>query len=318
MLLVQIAIRLCYSVYCKRNFSETKLPFNVNKKLFYQMLHFAGWTMGGNLAMMTYTQGLNVLLNIFFGPVVNAARGIAVQVQNAIIAFCSNFMVAVKPQITKTFAQNDLDRMHNLIALSSKFSFYMILCVSMPLMLGVKYILNLWLGKVPAYTEVFLVIILCSSMIRSLAEPIITSIHATGNIKRFQLVEGCLLLCILPVSYCVLLLKYPPYSVFIVHLLFEIITQAARVFIVLPQIKMSIKTYLSRVVVPVVIVSFISPIIPICFKNQIVISTFHMFVMILIISMLSVLLSVYVLGINKRERKQLNTIIKNVLNKNKI
>lgn len=318
MLLVQIAIRLCYSVYCKRNFSETKLPFNVNKKLFYQMLHFAGWTMGGNLAMMTYTQGLNVLLNIFFGPVVNAARGIAVQVQNAIIAFCSNFMVAVKPQITKTFAQNDLDRMHNLIALSSKFSFYMILCVSMPLMLGVKYILNLWLGKVPAYTEIFLVIILCSSMIRSLAEPIITSIHATGNIKRFQLVEGCLLLCILPVSYCVLLLKYPPYSVFIVHLLFEIITQAARVFIVLPQIKMSIKTYLSRVVVPVVIVSFISPIIPICFKNQIVISTFHMFVMILIISMLSVLLSVYVWGINKRERKQLNTIIKNVLNKNKI
>ena len=99
------------------------------------------------------------------------------------------------------------------------------------------------------------------------------------------------------------------------HLLFEIITQAARVFIVLPQIKMSIKTYISRVVVPVVIVSFISPIIPICFKNQIAISTFHMFVMILIISMLSVLLSVYVLGINKRERKQLNTIVKNVLNK---
>lgn len=315
MLTVQIVIRLCYGIYCKRNFPETNMSLKINKSLFYKMLHFAGWTMGGNLAMMTYTQGLNVLLNMFFGPVINAARGIAVQVQNAIIAFCSNFMVAVKPQITKSFAKNDLNRMHELIILSSKFSFYMLLCASLPLMLCANYILKLWLGNVPILTDIFLIIILCSSMIRALADPIITSIHATGNIKKFQLIEGSLLLCILPVSYCVLVLGYPSYSVFIVHLTFEIITQAVRVMIVLPQVKMKVKTYVQKVVIPVVLVSFVSPISPIYLKNHVMLSDFYKFIIVMGYSIFSVLFFVYLLGINTGERRQINNIIKTYSNK---
>ena len=217
------------------------MGLSFDKEQFKKIFVFAGWTMNGNLAVIGYTQGLNILLNIFFGPGVNAARGIAVQVQNIVQQFCSNFQMALNPQITKSYASGNLPYMHKLLNVSSKFSFYLLLFISLPLMLEAKTVLHLWLGLVPAHTVNFLRWILCISLLFTLSNPIIISVHATGNLKRFQIIEGSMLLTIIPIAY--LLLKFfavPPESVFLVNLCVESTTQFVRLKIVLPIIGMKI------------------------------------------------------------------------------
>lgn len=302
MLVVQIIVRFCYSLYCNKHFPNIKFSFRLNMQLIKKMISFAGWTLSGNLAMMGYTQGLNILLNVFFGPIVNAARGIAVQVQNAVIAFCSNFMVAVKPQIVKSYSQGNLHRLHKLVITSSKFSFYLLLCITLPLIFSINSILQIWLGNVPQNTNIFLIIILCSSMIRSLADPLITSIHATGDIRKFQLVESSLLICILPVSYVILLFHFPPYSVFIIHLIFEVLTQAARIKIVLPKIKFLIKEYLVKVIYPIMKVILISPILPFILYILLHMDLWWTTIALSTLSLLSVIFSVYFLGLSIEEK----------------
>lgn len=139
---IQVFDRVVYGVYCYRHFEETKTKLAFNKKLFKEIFSFAVWTMNGNLAVIGYTQGINVLLNMFFGPVVNAARGIAVQVQTVVQNFCNNFQMALNPQLTKSYAQKDLAHMQQLLKVSSKFSFFLLYIISLPLMLEAPLVLN--------------------------------------------------------------------------------------------------------------------------------------------------------------------------------
>ena len=125
-LMIQILIRFCYSIYCNKHFEETKYKHVWDKKLFKEMTGFAGWSLFGNMAGVLFGQGLNMLLNVFFGPVVNAARAVAVQVQGAIQQFVANFQTALNPQITKTYAAGELNEMHRLMFRSARFSFYLL------------------------------------------------------------------------------------------------------------------------------------------------------------------------------------------------
>lgn len=181
---IQVFDRVVYGVYCYRHFEETKTKLAFNKKLFKEIFSFAVWTMNGNLAVIGYTQGINVLLNMFFGPVVNAARGIAVQVQTVVQNFCNNFQMALNPQLTKSYAQKDLAHMQQLLKVSSKFSFFLLYIISLPLMLEAPLVLKWWLGIVPEHTINFLRLILCSSMLVALSNPLVVSVHATGKIKN--------------------------------------------------------------------------------------------------------------------------------------
>lgn len=266
---IQLFDRIVYGIYCTRHFEETHTRFSYDKKLFKEIFAFAGWTMNGNLAVMGYTQGLNILLNMFFGPAVNAARGVAVQVQNIVQQFCTNFQMALNPQLTKSYAQGDLEYMHKLLIKSSKFSFYILFFIAVPLMFEAQFVLKLWLGIVPEHTVNFLRLIIAASMLYSLANPLVVSVHATGSIKRFQLIEGTMLLMIVPIAY--LLLKFfgiRPEYVFVVHIFVEMCTQYARLRIVLPMIGMKLREYLNKVVLPLIVVVVISPIIPfLVYKN---------------------------------------------------
>lgn len=201
---IQVFDRVIYSIYCRRHFEETRSKLCFNKQLFKEIFIFAGWTMNGNLAIMGYTQGLNILLNIFFGPVVNAARGIAVQVQNAAMNFCKSFQMALNPQLTKCYAAGDRLHMHQLLKASSKISFFLMLCISLPIIFETNIILHWWLKTPPDHTANFLRLILCSSLLYTLSNPIIVSIHATGKLKQFQLIEGSMLLSIVPIAYLLL------------------------------------------------------------------------------------------------------------------
>ena len=246
--IVQFLIRLCYSWYCNRHFNETKYRWSWDKGLFKEMTGFASWNMFGSLAAITFTQGLNLLLNMFFGPVVNAARGIAVQAQTAIGQFSSNFQTALNPQITKSYATGDMEYMHGLIFRSAKFSFFLLLLLSLPVLIETKAILTLWLKIVPDHTVVFLRIMLCTTWVYAVSNPLITAASATGKIKLYQSVVGGLLLLILPISYLCLRFGLPAYSVFIVHFVMEITAQFARLLMLRRMIRVSLREYFAKVI----------------------------------------------------------------------
>ena len=251
LLVIQVGIRFVYSGYCSRHFSESSARWLWDKQKSKEIFAYAGWTLNGNLAVMGYTQGLNILLNLFFGPAVNAARGISVQVQSTVSQFCSNFFTALHPQVTKSYAQGDLDYMHRLIVYGSKYGFFLILLVAVPILVNTEYILRLWLDQVPAHTVTFTRLMLIASMNYALSNPTIMGIHATGDLKKFQLIEGTLLLTVVPVAYIFLKNGHIlPETVFVIYLLIETFTQFVRVWIVYPRIQMPRRLYLSRILFP--------------------------------------------------------------------
>ena len=262
LLAVQVLIRFCYSIYCNRHFEETNYKHVWDKALFKEMTGFAGWSMFGNLSAVLFGQGLNMLLNVFFGPVVNAARGVAVQVQNAIQQFVANFQMALNPQITKTYAKGELGEMHKLMFRSARFSLFLLFFLSLPVLFETNFILTIWLKTVPEHTVVFLRIMICTSLIYTLANPLIIANQATGKVKRYQAICGSILLMILPVSYICLRLGCPAYSVFIVHFMMESLTQLVRMFLLRPLIGIKIKDYFTHIYEQVMIVIMVSVILP--------------------------------------------------------
>lgn len=300
---IQVFDRIVYGIYCSRHFKETRTSPQYNGKLFKEIFAFAGWTMNGNLAVIGYTQGLNLLLNMFFGPAVNAARGIAVQVQNVCRQFCTNFQMALNPQLTKSYAQGNLNEMHRLLIKSSKFSFYILFFIVLPLMYEAEFVLKLWLGLVPEHTATFLRLILIVSLLYTLSNPIIVSVHATGKLKIFQIIEGTMLLLIVPIAYILLkLFHVRPESVFIVHIIIELFTQYARLRIVLPMIRMDMATYCKQVIIPIITIAIVSPIIPyMLFSNMD--NTWSRFLIVSVISVLCTSITIYIGGCTSSERK---------------
>lgn len=251
LLVVQVSIRFIYSGYCSRHFPETSGRWLWDRRKSREIFGYAGWTLNGHLAVMGYTQGINILLNLFFGPAVNAARGISVQVQSAVSQFCTNFFTAVRPQVTKSYAQGELSYMHSLIIYGSKYGFFLILLVAVPILVNTEYILHLWLGQVPAHTVAFTRLMIVASMNYALSNPTLMGIHATGDIKKFQIIEGTLLLTVVPVAYVFLKWGHVrPETVFVIYLIIETITQLVRVWIVYPRIRMPRRLYLSRILLP--------------------------------------------------------------------
>lgn len=299
---IQAFDRIVYGVYCSRHFAETHTRLRYDGKLFREIFAFAGWTMNGNLAVIGFTQGLNILLNIFFGPAVNAARGIAVQVQGVCQQFCNNFQMALNPQLTKNYAQGDLNNMHRLLVKSSKFSFYILFFIVLPLMFKAEFVLKLWLGIVPEHTVTFLRLILIVGLLYTLSNPIIVSVHATGKLKKFQLIEGTMLLTIVPIAY--ILLKFfgiRPEYVFVVHIVVELCTQYARMRIVLPMIDMKLEDYFRSVIKPILLVVILSPWLP-YIANAIVHGQWISFFVVCIICVICISGCVYFIGCTNSER----------------
>lgn len=316
---IQTFDRVVYGIYCSRHFEETRTKPAYNGKLFREIFAFAGWTMNGNLAVIGYTQGINILLNIFFGPAVNAARGIAVQVQNACRQFCSNFQMALNPQLTKSYAQGDLNNMHRLLKKSSKFSFFILLFIVLPLMFEAEFVLNLWLGIIPEYTVTFLRLILIVGLLYTLANPILVSVHATGRLKKFQIIEGTMLLTIVPIAY--ILLKFfgvQPEYVFVVHIVVELCTQYARLRIVLPMIGLKLSDYLTSVLKPIMFVVVLSPWLP-YIVNKTITAQWSSFFAVCGVSVLSTSILIYFLGCTTSERmffrEKLSVILIKIKNK---
>ncbi|HBH08748.1 MAG TPA: hypothetical protein DDX40_05030 [Rikenellaceae bacterium] len=300
-LLVQLSIRFIYAGYCKRHFEESSYRNSFDKPLLREMAGFAGWSFWGNLAGILYTQGLNILLNVFFGPVVNAARGIAVQVQSAVQQFVTNFQMALNPQITKSYAIGELDQMHSLMFRSARFSFFLLFFITLPVLLETDFLLGVWLKDVPENAVVFTRIMICISLIYTTASPCVIANQATGKVKVYQIVVGGILLMILPISYIVLKLGAPPYSVFIVHFCVESIAQCARMLMLRNLIGLPMGQYMKNIYLPVAATVAVSVILPVFVHNQFDVGWLR-FVVVGFTCVLSVGFSVFALGLSKHER----------------
>lgn len=301
MFLITFLNNIIYMVYCKKQFKEINYKMVFNKPLLIEMGNFAGWSLIGNLAGVLSNHGVNILLNMFFGPAINAARGIAIQVQGTIQGFIINFQMAVNPQITKTYATNDLNRMHNLIIASSKFSFFLLFLLTLPIILETNQILVLWLKLVPEHTINFIRIIFFIMLIDTLANPLIIANQATGKIKKYQTVVGGILLSIVPISYIALKVGSKPEIVFIIQLAIAIIAQIARVIMIRPLINISYRKYFKDIVFRSVIVMIVASILPIYIYEQMDENLLRLMCVVICCSV-SIIITILLLGLNNKER----------------
>ena len=249
LLTVQAASFLIYLVYCKKHFPNIRLTLKFNPRLFKQMFSFTSWTLIGELAYIGFTQGINILLNLFFGPIINTSRAISVQVQNAVKQFAGGFQTAMNPQIVKSYSNHDQEYLNKLIFEGSRISFFLVFIFSVPFFLETNLILTLWLKVVPEYCSSFVRLILLISIIDAMITPLIIAASATGNIRYYQIVLGSLLLTIVPLSYIFLKLGYNPTSVLYVHLFVTLVTLFVRLYFAKKLNGIDIKKYFNNVII---------------------------------------------------------------------
>lgn len=308
---IEIIDRIIYAVYCNKRFEEVKAPAKINRDQLKEIFSMSVWTLSGNLFWVLNTQGINLILNVFFGPVVNAARGIAMQVQGAIAQFVTNFQTAINPQITKTYANAEYKRMHSLLHLSSKFSYFLMLIMSVPVYIEAPVILGWWLGVVPENTVVYLRIILIYSVFATLANPLWISVLATGKLKKYQLFDNIVQASVLPLSF--IAFKYfhvASYGVFLILLISEIIEIFIRAWIVLPLIYHKYTDYIREVIMPLLIVTVIAPLLPVMLSNNLGNNNILKFSTTCLVSVICSIFAIWFFGLKNHERAYLREIVK--------
>lgn len=311
--IAQLLIRTIYTIYCRHNFKETKIRHIRKKSLIKEMFGFAGWNLWGNFASVILGQGLNLILNIFFGPIVNAARGVAFQVQGAVLQFSTNFQMAINPQITKKYSSGEIQEMQLLLCRSSRFSFILLFAISFPLMMIINEILQLWLEQVPPYTSQFIMLILCISLLSSMAQPIMQGAQASGNIKKYQVIISSILLLSLPLGYCVARKGLAPISVFIVQFIVEIVAFVVRLLIVKPLIDLNINHFFKDVIVRCITILLISAPIPFLIRSILFPLSFLDILLVITISFICASLSAFCFGLTKNERIFVFSKVKSII-----
>lgn len=311
-------IALVYRTYCKCQFQECNYQYYWEKPLFKELIGYSGWNIIGASSAILSNQGINILLNIFFGPVVNAARAIAFQVSGVVTQFATNFFTAVNPQITKYYAAGEKDKMKTLVFQSSKFSFFLLLILSMPILLETNFLLTLWLDNIPKYVIIFTRLVIITAVINSLSNSLITSALATGKIKQYQLVVGGILLLNLPISYVFFKFGAPPETAMIIALGITVVSIFARLWMLKGMIGLLIKEYIRSVFFPVTIVTVMAYSIPIFIVYTIDDGWFRFFI-VGFSDLISCGLAIYFTGLTRNEKQYLIKIIRDrVLSSKKI
>lgn len=315
LLLVGAVIRFIYGYYCKRHFEECTYHFVFDKPVLKEMTGFAGWNFLGNGAYMLNTQGVNILMNLYFGVAVNAARGIATQVDAALKQFVNNFTTAVNPQITKSYAQGDLDYMHKLVCRSAKFSAFLMMFFAVPIILETNTILTIWLKTVPDYAVIFLQWIIISSFMDTvLANSLVTSMFATGKIKRYQIIVttvGCL---VFPLSWIAFKLGFEPQVGYILYFIIYTILLFVRLYLLKDMVKLPVMMYIREVLyklAPIIVVGFSIPGILILTMD----AGWLRLILVCLLSVLVTAASEYFIGLSNKEKNFVSEKIKLVIGK---
>lgn len=302
MFAVSLIVRVFYTFYCTKHFAECKYHFVLDKDLLKQMFGFAGWNMIGATAGIFRDQGGNMILNYFLGTTINAARGVSFQVKCAVQSFATNFMMALNPQITKSYARGDNDYMMSLVFRGARFSYYILLVLSLPIIINTPYLLNLWLVEVPEHTTNFVRLVLLLSMSETLSIPLITVMLATGKIRDYQIIVGGLNLLHLPIFIVLLIEGFAPESIFITELIISQICLAARLVLLKKMIGFKVRKFLKEVYINVTLVTLVSLLLPLGLYNLLE-ENFTTFCIITVLSVISVSVVVWVWGFSQSEKK---------------
>lgn len=309
LLIVSIIVYIAYKIYCNKNFNTSKYYFFWDKVLFKQFIGFSGWSLTGSLANVVAQQGLNMIINIFYGVVVNAAVGISNQVMSAVGQFLSNFQTAFNPQLVKSYATGDSEYFMNLIFKSSKFSYYLMLLLSLPALINCSFLLNVWLGTVPQYAAEFSQLMIIFLLFDAISGPLWISVQATGKIKHYQILMSLLIMLNLPISYLILYLGYSPVYVFMNRVIINVIILAARIVYLRPLIQFPTRRYILQVLFPIIWVTLFSIPIPIIMNKGMESSWLNVCSNSLV-SLFMCSLFIYLIGLTKNEKVLINSIIK--------
>lgn len=315
--ILSIVDLLIYILYCKKKFPETKMMYYWDKSLFKQMTSFIGWALVGNFSNMFYTQGINLMLNAFCGPAVNAARGVAVQVENVVRQFAANVQTAINPQILKSYAVKEMDRMYALIIASSRYCFYLLFFLSLPILIETDFILTLWLGNVPDHTVNFVRIILITVLLDAFVNPMFTANLASGKLAIYHGSLAVLMYSFMLITYFTIKSTRVPESVFLCYLIASIIGYIMKIFILYYQVGLKPRIYVRRALLPVievVVISILAPLLVHHFLN----GGWSSFLITSTVAALSVASVVYFIGITKEERVFALNFAKNKIHNFKI
>lgn len=313
---LQISIICFYRFYCSKHYKESSLKLYKNTGLYKEMFGYAGSDLIGHISLLAQGQGLNLLLNVFFGPVVNAARGVAYQVQGAVTQFSNNFMTAVRPQIIKSYAEGDVKGMLKLVVNSSCFSYYLMWLISLPIMLEADYALRLWLGNYPDHTVIFLNLVLVLCLIQTLKTPRTTVFHATGHLKLTNMVVGTILCGAFPLAYLFLKMGMQPEAVFWAANISMIVSEFASVFVLKKYIQYSIPLYLLRVHGRCFLVTCVSGIVPLLLYDKFMEPSFVRLLLTCFTTTLSIAITVLTMGMDQDMRAKLVELIKSKIKNN--
>ena len=307
--------QIIYVIFCKRKFAECTFKDRFDKALFKSIFSFAGWNFVGTSAAILRTQGANLLLNWAGGPIANAANGIANSVSGIVSGFVSNFTQAFNPQITKRYASGEYESLMKLLIYGSKFSYYLMWILALPLMLNADYLLHLWLGHVPEHTVAFIRWILIFLLAESISRPIITAKNATGDIRVYQIVVGGVLLLMLPMSYVAIILGFPIESVAACNAITAILAIFARMYMLRGDFPgWSSRVYFLKVFCNVLLVSVVSFVLPYILYKGLPYGLVNLLIT-TIVSVACIAVSVLFIGCDKVERTVLLSSAKVLMTK---
>jgi len=313
---VAFVIRMIYQIYCRREFAESRYQFQYDKKYYKELISYSGWNLFGNIAAVSKNQGINIVLNLFFGTVVNAAYGVTNQVYAAVNMFVSNFQLALNPQIIQNYSQGNFKQSHYLISQGAKFSFFLMLIIVTPILLNTDYILNFWLKTPPEHTTIFVQLCLINVLIDCLSGSLMTGMQATGKIKWYQIIVGTLVFLNLPISYFVLKLGAKPYSVYYVSIFISIISLQFRLYFLKKTMNFDVKTYYWTVLLKVIVLSCLALIMVYCTKTYFRYEvSFLVFIVESISIVLLLIFLIILLGTTKKERDPIIQLVRKKISK---
>lgn len=314
-MLVSATSFLFYYFYSRKNFRHIVFEKAFDKILFRQMLSFSGWNIFGSFAYMIKDQGLNMLLNLYFGPVVNAARAISYQVSSALNGFSTNIFTAFRPQLMQSYSSKDYRRTTFLMFTMSKFTFFLMVFIAFPIIIEIHYILNIWLGgNVPHQTGIFTVLVILNMLVTNFNPPISQVVHATGYMRKYQIITSIVLTSILPVSWLFLYLGYSAISVFWISLVISIFNQLICLIVLKEIYDYSMRQYLSKVLLPCIVVCCV--VFPFPYVVHIFMETgLIRLISVVLVNLLVSLFAIYFLGLTEAEKNIIITKMRTLLNK---
>jgi len=304
---------LAYYIYCKTNFKEIRFQNGLDRRLFKSMLGFSGWNLFGSFSNMMRDQGINLILNFFFGPVINAARGIAMQVNGGVTGLVTSILTPVRPQVVQSFAKGEMSRVMNLTYTISKFSLYFLLILSIPICVEIDFILNIWLGDViPEHTQAFIIIILLTSAILIPMSSQAALVHASGNMRNYQVIGSIVKVLSVPIAYILMKLGYAPEWALVMVLLFDAIGLIVGMYIIRSIMLFSIMEYTKKVFLPVVPIAFITLAATWIVHGLIEIEIIR-FLCVFFVGALVSVCTIYFIGITKEEKELILKLIQSKL-----